>query len=147
MKTSPSGIEVAVKALVVRRGRVLLLKRGAAAVPSPGTWDTPGGRVEFGETLEAALRREIREELGAAATVRIQRVLNAWTLIKTPGTHLVGITFVCDLRGRMHLPPDAEHSEARWIPIAEAMKDRHLDASLRETLAAYARTSVRRTRR
>lgn len=44
------------------RGRILLVKRKVA--PRAGFWDFPGGFLEQGETLEASVRREIKEELG-----------------------------------------------------------------------------------
>ena len=53
---------VAVGAIVVRDGRVLLVRRGQP--PSEGMWAIPGGRVELGETLQAAAEREIEEETG-----------------------------------------------------------------------------------
>ena len=45
--------------------RVLLIQRGQ--MPSLGSWTIPGGRVEFGETLETAALRELRSETGLAA--------------------------------------------------------------------------------
>jgi ADP-ribose pyrophosphatase len=57
---------VGVGAVVVRDGRVLLVKRGKP--PSQGMWAIPGGRVELGETLQQAVEREIREE--TSITVR-----------------------------------------------------------------------------
>ncbi len=52
----------AVSVALVRGDRVLLVKRGLA--PSRGLYAFPGGRVEPGETLEAATRRELFEETG-----------------------------------------------------------------------------------
>lgn len=49
-------------ALVLRGRKILLGRRGAA--PYKGTWDLPGGFLEGDETPEAALRRELKEELG-----------------------------------------------------------------------------------
>jgi len=43
-------------------GRLLLIRRGHE--PSRGLWSLPGGRVEPGESLEAAVVREVREETG-----------------------------------------------------------------------------------
>jgi ADP-ribose pyrophosphatase YjhB (NUDIX family) len=57
---------VAVGAVVVdREARILLVKR--ARPPTAGTWTLPGGRVESGETLEAAVLREVHEETALAA--------------------------------------------------------------------------------
>ncbi|CAE7835543.1 unnamed protein product [Symbiodinium sp. CCMP2592] len=46
------------------RGRVLLVKRSSTSRVAPGTWARPGGAVEHGESCEAALIRELREETG-----------------------------------------------------------------------------------
>jgi A/G-specific adenine glycosylase len=56
-------IEVVV-AVIERDGRILLQERPAGVLLA-GLWEFPGGKVEPGESLPAALRREIREELGA----------------------------------------------------------------------------------
>lgn len=54
--------EVAVGAVCVRDRRLLLVLRGHG--PGAGAWSLPGGRVQPGETLAAAARRELREETG-----------------------------------------------------------------------------------
>ncbi|MEV0369685.1 NUDIX domain-containing protein [Streptomyces sp. NPDC050636] len=45
-------------------GRVLLARRSAGARDEPGTWDCGAGALEFGETFESAVTREVREEYG-----------------------------------------------------------------------------------
>jgi 8-oxo-dGTP diphosphatase len=57
-----------VAALVERDGRYLITQRRASAV-LPLLWDFPGGRVEDGESDEAALAREVGERLGATVEV------------------------------------------------------------------------------
>ena len=54
-------------AVVVHEGRVLLIRRGQA--PDAGEWSIPGGGVELGESVEDALRREVREETGLEIAV------------------------------------------------------------------------------
>ncbi|MDR2844206.1 MAG: NUDIX domain-containing protein [Candidatus Symbiothrix sp.] len=47
------------------KGELLLQKRSTTKDIQPGKWDTSvGGHVDFGENIETALRREVREELG-----------------------------------------------------------------------------------
>ncbi|MGH8929785.1 MAG: NUDIX hydrolase [Egibacteraceae bacterium] len=58
---------LAVAAVCVRDGRLLLVKRGRGA--AVGRWAVPGGKVEFGESLATAVQRELREETGLEGVV------------------------------------------------------------------------------
>jgi ADP-ribose pyrophosphatase YjhB (NUDIX family) len=63
-----------VAVVVERDGRLLLARRAVA--PAQGLWDLPGGFLEAGETAEAGVHREIREETGLA--VRLVRYLGSF---------------------------------------------------------------------
>jgi 8-oxo-dGTP diphosphatase len=79
-------------------GRLLLIRRGHA--PHAGLWSLPGGRVEAGETLEQAVRREMLEETGLL--VRPGAVVGR---IRIPG---VGVVYdVVDLACTLD-PPDQQ---------------------------------------
>lgn len=98
-------------ALVVR-GRKILLGRRAAA-PFEGTWDLPGGFLESGETPEAALRRELKEELGVE--VRSARFLGFFRETYGPGGFpILAIVYRVQLSsGRLVTASDV--SELRWF--------------------------------
>jgi 8-oxo-dGTP diphosphatase len=131
-------LHVAVKVLAHRRGRVLLLTRSTHRTVAPADWDTPGGRIRFGETIDAALRREIREELGPAVTFKVITVLNVWSFMPSHDQQIVGITFVCTLSGR-RIALSAEHARYRWMDVSEAIAALDRTSGLRATLQAFLR--------
>lgn len=56
-------------AVIEKEGKYLITQRRVTAV-LPGLWEFPGGKVEEGESDEAALRREVRERLGVDVLVK-----------------------------------------------------------------------------
>lgn len=97
MKRGVDYIGVGVGALIVdAQGRLFLTKRGSQAQNERGLWEFPGGSVEFGETLAAALRREIYEEFGIRIAVgELLDVVDH--LLPDEGQHWVSPTFLCTI--------------------------------------------------
>ena len=60
---------IVVAAAIIRQDQDILLTKRPANVHLANLWEFPGGKVEANESLEAALRRELREELGIEANV------------------------------------------------------------------------------
>jgi A/G-specific adenine glycosylase len=69
---SPLPHQEVVVAVIYRNGRILIDKRKPTGLLG-GLWEFPGGKIENGETLSRALKREVREELGIS--IRIKRPL------------------------------------------------------------------------
>jgi 8-oxo-dGTP diphosphatase len=108
----------AVGAIVVRRdGRVLLVRRGRA--PRLGTWTIPGGKVEPGESLEAAVVREVREE--TSLDVRVERFLETYDLDDPEANHAFAIhEHLCTPRDEdAPLVAGDDASDARWAHPSE----------------------------
>jgi 8-oxo-dGTP diphosphatase len=67
---------LSVKAVVLDdQGRCLVIRRSSASKNNAGLWDLPGGKLDPGETVDAALRREVEEETGLQ--VRLTRVVGS----------------------------------------------------------------------
>jgi 8-oxo-dGTP diphosphatase len=84
---------VAACALVDADGRVLLAKRPLGK-PMAGLWEFPGGKVEPGETPEAALIRELKEELDIDVAAKCLAPLS-FASHSYPEFHLLMPLFVC----------------------------------------------------
>ena len=115
MRNFPDRPVVGVGAVVLDGDRVLLVKRGHE--PLKGEWSLPGGKVELGETLEAAIAREVLVETGLE--VEVGPVIEVFDRIyhSTDGRveyHYVLVDYVCRAIGdRITSGSDAD--EVRWV--------------------------------
>lgn len=105
---------VGVGVAVLDDGRLLLVQRGRD--PGRGLWAVPGGKVELGESLRDAARREVEEETGLA--VEVGEVVWVGEFIDSEN-HLVLIDFAGTVVGG-NLNPADDAADARWVPLDEA---------------------------
>jgi 8-oxo-dGTP diphosphatase len=103
--------QVVVGAAIVRGGRMLACRRTAPASVA-GRWELPGGKVEPGETPEAALVREVREELGCE--VAVLQWLDAEVPISAVLALRVATASLVDGE-----PESVEHDAVRWLAADE----------------------------
>ena len=114
MKAGRDFIGVGVGAVIVRDGRILLLLR--KKYPEKGCWSIPGGKVEFGETVEEALLREVKEEIGVEA--RIVSSLGVTNhILRSEGIHFVAPRFLVSIAGNPKNMEPSCHADMRWFPL------------------------------
>jgi len=106
--------EIGVGAVVVHDGRLLVIRR--ARPPAAGAWSVPGGHVEWGETLEAALVREVHEETGL--TVRCGPPV-LWAERIHADHHVVILDFRAELVGDARPRAGDDAAEVRWVDRRE----------------------------
>ncbi|MGO3927095.1 NUDIX hydrolase [Rhodopseudomonas pseudopalustris] len=131
----PRHPQIAVSASIFRDGDVLLVRR--ARSPGRGLYSLPGGRVEFGETLEAALEREVREE--TALTIGIAGFAGWREVVPGPANagHYVILSFAARwIAGEPVL--NDELDDAVWV-APEAIGDFKVTEGLPAIVAAARR--------
>jgi nucleoside triphosphatase len=121
------------------RGDYLLCRMPRDRGVFPGEWGLPGGGVEAGETLEQALRREIREELGLelAELVPLHFAEATYPKLFADGdqrdVHMIFLLFEC--RAQAGEPClSAEFDAAEWVP-RDALGSYALNRATRATFA------------
>ena len=116
MKRGVDYIGVGVGAIIVdNQGRLFLARRGSKAKNERGLWEFPGGSVEFGETMAAALQREMREEFGIEITVgKLLDVVDH--ILKAERQHWVSPTFLCTIAsGEPEIKEPEKCAEIGWF--------------------------------
>ncbi|MFA5020440.1 MAG: NUDIX domain-containing protein [Patescibacteria group bacterium] len=103
---------IATKAIIRNAdNKFLVIFKSETEDVNPNEIDIPGGRLKFGEDIEAGLRREVEEELGIE--IEILKPSRVWSLLKDD-LHLVGITFLANyVSGEIKL--SGEHTNHQWI--------------------------------
>lgn len=110
---------VGVGAVVIDGDRVLLVRR--VNEPLKDEWSLPGGAVELGETLAAAIAREVREETGLEVEVGpIVDVLDRLRIDPDgrPRFHYVLIDFICRPKGGV-LASGSDAADVAWATLSE----------------------------
>lgn len=120
-RAEAEGRQCVVGAVVINaRNQAFVQKRSANRRLLPNCWDVLGGHVEPGETIEAALRREIREESGWELS-RIVRTIYELDWETEQGEKMHEFDFLVSVSGDLEHPQLewTKNSEFRWLGLAE----------------------------
>lgn len=104
--------------IVNDRHECLLLRRPDDKRFAPGQWELPGGKVDRGEAVDEALRREVAEEAGLA--VRPRDCLGS-VIFEAGQVQAIMLVFRADCDSDS-VTISSEHSEFRWVPLDEVAR-------------------------
>ena len=128
--------KVALKAIIQKDGKILVLKRSCKEDVFAELWDIPGGKIEYGEKTIDGIKREVFEETGLDVEIEF-RPWSLWSFM-TPAKErqTVGITLLAKyLGGEVKL--SNEHTDYKWIYPSE-FANMSADPSLKNEIAKYA---------
>jgi len=117
-------------AVILRNKQILLVKHSDEEKPDFGDWLLPAGRVEAGENLEEALRREITEEL--SLDIKIVRKLIEHV---DPYTNDKLADFLC-VAEKAEFKVSSELMDAKWFSLKEIRKIQNIHPGLKRFLTA-----------
>jgi 8-oxo-dGTP diphosphatase len=104
--------QVGAAIIITQDDKVLLMKRKGPH--GEGTWSTPGGHLDFGETLEGCAAREAKEEVGVEVVdVHFRAVTN--DLFESQGKHYVTIWLEGRSTGEPFIAAEREVAEVGWF--------------------------------
>ena len=110
--------QVCVSAFIANaKGEVLLVKRSNDDDFLPGLWEAPGGGTDYGEHPEAALKREIQEEVGLDIDILRPMYIDDYFMDREDEKiHRVEIFFVCRVKNaKQDVVLSNEHAAYQWI--------------------------------
>ena len=132
---TPYGL--AMRAVIVdEQRRCLLLRRSKVCKAFVGTWEWPGGKVDAGESIDQALRREVREEPGLET--KLAGVVGAYgfTMPDRPDRPMAVLCLEATPAGG-ELRLSEEHDEFSWVALTE-LKRWTMTPALKEFAVSYA---------
>ncbi len=117
--SAPPGdvVEVAAAVMLRQDGREFLLAQRPEGKVYAGYWEFPGGKVEPGETVRAALIRELQEELGITVTECAPWLVRQFTY--PHATVRLNFWRVTAWTGEIGITAPLEHSAVDWLPMAD----------------------------
>jgi 8-oxo-dGTP diphosphatase len=118
----PHGIfKVAVEAVIIKDGKILITQRSFDRPHAPGEWEILTGHVEQGETFEEALNREVMEEVGLK--VNIDKPFNTFHFYSQhDNVEHQGVSFLCLYKGGKIVLDKNEQIAYKWATPEEAEK-------------------------
>ncbi|MGC5772733.1 NUDIX hydrolase [Paenibacillus pabuli] len=124
------GIVLVVSVSIIHEDKVLMIKENKASVRN--TWNFPSGRIEYGEDILEAARREAKEETGY--DVRLTATTGIYNFISSTNHQVVLFHFTGDIIGGCLKLNAAEIMDSKWITLADLLIPELLELRDREVI-------------
>lgn len=127
-------LQIGVKVIIrSTEGKILLIRRSKLLQDeSEPSWDIPGGRIEPEEPLDAALRREVKEELGVDIDETAMLINAQDIFVPSKNLHVVRLTYIltCSM---LDIVLSEEHQEYRWV-LSDDLQSMNIEPYLKQSL-------------
>lgn len=123
MKRGVDYIGVGIGAVIFNEeGKIFLAKRGKKARNELGKWECPGGALEFGESFEKTIIREMKEEFDIDIEI-VDQLTTFNHLIPKEKQHWVALAFICKIKkGAPKILEPNKCEEIGWFTLEEMKK-------------------------
>ncbi|MFA5070253.1 MAG: NUDIX domain-containing protein [Patescibacteria group bacterium] len=111
-------VKIGINVFVFKKNKILLGRRIGKV--GQGTWCLPGGKFEFGESLNEAAKRELKEETSLSANLKLWQIINA----PRKKTHYVHFNFLAKKwRGEPKIAEPDKFSAWKWFDLKRPPKN------------------------
>jgi 8-oxo-dGTP diphosphatase len=124
-------ITPSIKVIIKKGNKILLIKT------LEGGYDIPGGRVEYGESNEKTLNRELKEELGITVNTQKLKLFHSWNYVsKSKNRHYVYVVYLYSgkIIGKLR---NIEVKDVVWMDINQIKALKHISYFKKMLLRAF----------
>jgi 8-oxo-dGTP diphosphatase len=115
--------KVVVNSVIIANKKVFMVRRADDAKFLPGHWEFPGGKVNYAEIPEDALRREVKEECNINIEIINPLIVDQFYMDRNiSDKQFIDIFYLCKTFDYENVVINPEHTEYRWVELNDVNK-------------------------
>lgn len=115
---------ISIDAIIIKHKKILLIRRGVE--PDKGKWGIPGGYVDWDESVDDAVKREVKEELGL--NVKSMKFIKQYSNPKRHPKQTIDSAYVVEVFGELSIGDDVQ--EHKWFSLEDIPDNLAFDHNL-----------------